>query len=249
VELKQKHRARLETEALEDRQLLAGHITFAPFTGIITIRGTPRADKAVVSYARGGGKVKVSVSGGWTGVAKVARAQVTEINFRGGGGRDRLINKTDIPVNGSAGPQAQPSEVVLSPDQLVIFQQTNLHRQGNGLAPLEVNALLQQVAQAHADNMARQDRFGDTDANGHILDGHDVLYRVGAVGYIASLLGENVAVGSGFANPAQELIDAWWNSPDHRAIILISDFTQIGVGVARSASGRTYGVQVFARPV
>jgi uncharacterized protein YkwD len=121
--------------------------------------------------------------------------------------------------------------------------------QTNGCLPaLTVSAVLMQVAQAHAANMARQDRYGDTDTNGHILDGHDVVYRVAQVGYQWSWLGENVAYCYGYSDPAAQLITQWWNSPDHRANILGSNYTEFGVGLATGASGRTYAVQVFARP-
>src|SRR5262245_50444502 len=60
---------------------------------------------------------------------------------------------------------------------------TNAAMLAAGLAALPSDARLMQAAQDHAANMARQDRYGDTDTNGHILDGHDVVYRVAQVGY------------------------------------------------------------------
>jgi len=96
--------------------------------------------------------------------------------------------------------------------------------------------------------MARQDKYGDSGTNGHILDGHDVVYRIAQVGYQWSWLGENVAYCYGYSDPAAQLTTQWWNSPDHRANMLGSNFTEIGVGIATGASGRTYGVQVFAKP-
>jgi uncharacterized protein YkwD len=75
---------------------------------------------------------------------------------------------------------------------------TNAARVEAGLSPLAADARLMQAAQAHADNMATQDKYGDTDTNGHYLDGHDVVYRVAQVGYDWSWLGENVAYCFGF---------------------------------------------------
>jgi uncharacterized protein YkwD len=37
-------------------------------------------------------------------------------------------------------------------------------------------------------------------------------------------------------------------SPAHRANILSAKYTETGVGMARSKSGRIYSVQVFGRP-
>jgi uncharacterized protein YkwD len=136
----------------------------------------------------------------------------------------------------------------LTADEFLLYQWTNMDREMSGQAALFVNPLLQSVAQAHADDMASQDRFGDTDTDGHILNGHDLVYRVGAVGYAWSTLGENVAYNLGFADPAAAFMEQWWNSPPHRANILNPAFTETGLGVARGASGRTYAVQVFARP-
>jgi uncharacterized protein YkwD len=125
---------------------------------------------------------------------------------------------------------------------------TNNWRTGNGRAALTVNALLQQAAQAHAENMARQDKYGDDDRNGHILDGHDFIWRIDQVGYNWSEAGENVAYNFGYSNPAQTMANPWWESAGHRANMLNGDYTEIGIGFARGASGRWYGVQLFGRP-
>jgi uncharacterized protein YkwD len=136
----------------------------------------------------------------------------------------------------------------LTAGQQLIFQQLNLHRQQAGLPPLTLNPLLLAAAQGHAENMARQDKYGDSGTDGHILDGHDVVYRVRLVGYRFSWLGENVAFNQFYADPAQTLADQWWNSLPHRANMLESRYTEVGIGIATGASGRTYGVEVFGHP-
>jgi uncharacterized protein YkwD len=247
----------LALQQLEDRQLLSGNITFNPVAGMVSVKGTPGSDKLAISYAHHGNRVKVVLTGGAEATARFPRSEVTQIVFRGKGGRDRLINTTTIPatltrarVNRKAptGPSGGDGVALLSADDLLIFQQINNHRLAAGPAALRVNPLLQEAAQNHADNMARQDRYGDTDTDGHILDGHDVVYRVGVVGYRWSSLGELVAVNAGLPNPAQALMDQWWGSPPHHAILLTGGFTEVGVGVARGASGRTYGDVVLAAP-
>jgi hypothetical protein len=137
----------------------------------------------------------------------------------------------------------------LTPGQQLLYQQLSLHRQQSGLPLLTINPLLMAAAQGHADNMAQQDKYGDSGTDGHILDGHDVVWRVTQVGYRFAWLGENVAYNQYYPNPAQTLADQWWNSPPHRANMLEPLYTEIGVGIATGASGRTYGVEVFARPV
>lgn len=56
--------------------------------------------------------------------------------------------------------------------------------------------------------------------------------------------GENIAAGQ--TTPAQ-VVDAWMNSPGHRANILERAYKYIGVGYVNSGSGyRHYWVQMFA---
>ena len=165
----------------------------------------------------------------------------------GGNGQDTFSSGSrDTVAAGSQDPISQSP--LLNAGANIVLQMTNNWRVSNGLPALSVNALLQQAAQAHADNMARQDKYGDTDQNGHILDGHDFIWRLAQVGYNWSVAGENVAYNFGYANPAETLANQWWESAGHRANILDADYTEIGIGVAQGASGRWYGVQLFARP-
>lgn len=129
----------------------------------------------------------------------------------------------------------------------VIVKLTNAFRRARKLPPLKVNATLASVAQKHAENMARQDKYGDTDRNGHILDGKGPKDRVEASGYKYARFTENV----GYTNrpgPARDLVTLWSESPAHRKNMLDPTVTEIGVGIARGRSGKYYGVQVFAKP-
>ena len=54
--------------------------------------------------------------------------------------------------------------------------------------------------------------------------------------------GENIAMGQ--TSPSQ-VMNGWMNSEGHRANILNSSFTKIGVGVVQNASGRYYWTQHF----
>ena len=65
------------------------------------------------------------------------------------------------------------------------------------------------------------------------------------VGYAYRSSGENVA--EGYTSGAA-LMASWMTSPPHRANILSAKYTETGVGMARSKSGRVYSVQVFGRP-
>ena len=60
----------------------------------------------------------------------------------------------------------------------------------------------------------------------------------------ASRVGENIAYGT---VSADQMVAMWMRSPGHRANILSSHFTHLGVAAATTATGRTYGTQNFLR--
>jgi uncharacterized protein YkwD len=60
-----------------------------------------------------------------------------------------------------------------------------------------------------------------------------------------SAAAENIAYGQ---RTAQEVVTAWMNSPGHRANILSSSTTQIGVGAAKKSDGTLYWTQMFMKP-
>lgn len=55
--------------------------------------------------------------------------------------------------------------------------------------------------------------------------------------------GENIAWGQ---RSPEEVMNAWMNSPGHKANILNENFTRIGVGHYQNGSGTNYWVQLFA---
>lgn len=57
-----------------------------------------------------------------------------------------------------------------------------------------------------------------------------------------STAGENIAYGQ---TSPQEVVDAWMNSPGHRANIMNGAFTSIGVGYCEDANGTDYWCQIF----
>jgi uncharacterized YkwD family protein len=60
-----------------------------------------------------------------------------------------------------------------------------------------------------------------------------------------SAAGENIAYGQ---RNAQEVMTSWMNSSGHRANILSSAYTHIGVGVAKASNGTLYWTQEFTKP-
>jgi uncharacterized protein YkwD len=124
-----------------------------------------------------------------------------------------------------------------------LVELTNADRAGNGLGDLAVNPVLQKAAQMKADDMAAKGYFAHNSPEG-ITPWH--WFK--EAGYGFSFAGENLAV---YFSDSAELERAWMNSPLHRANILNSYFTEIGIATAKGAyQGRetVYVVQEFGRP-
>lgn len=106
---------------------------------------------------------------------------------------------------------------------------TNVERANNGLPPLKAASELMNSAQYHSDWMATYNCFA------HNCPGEpDWVTRIVNAGYVnAQALGENIAAGQGSASAA---VQAWMNSPDHRANMLSDAFREAGGGYAYSGS-------------
>ncbi len=126
-----------------------------------------------------------------------------------------------------------------------VIEQTNLQRAANGGLPaLKENSKLNQAAAAKLKDMFAQQYFEHESPQGK---GPADLAKAAGYEYIA--IGENLALGN-FDND-KVLVQDWMDSPGHRANILNSRFTEIGVAVGRGEyEGRTVwlAVQEFGRP-
>ena len=89
---------------------------------------------------------------------------------------------------------------------------------------------LEQAAQGHSTSMADNDYFSHTG-----LDGSSPGDRITAAGYQWRTYGENIA--AGYSN-ADDVINAWLNSPGHCANIMNPNFTEIGVASAENSSSQ-----------
>lgn len=125
-----------------------------------------------------------------------------------------------------------------------IILQTNIERGQNGLGFLAEASTLDVMAASKANDMCEEQYFAHTSpagiGAGELAD---------SFGYDYISVGENLAFGS-FAGDAA-VVTAWMDSPGHRANILNSKFTEIGVGVTRCLfEGRSVwlAVQYFGRP-
>jgi uncharacterized protein YkwD len=122
-----------------------------------------------------------------------------------------------------------------------LVELTNQERKKADLPALQLNPTLSKIARAHAENMARQGKME------HVLDKKGPLDRVRDAGYRFTKAGENIAFGEEGAT-AVMIMKAWMESKDHRANILLPEYTETGLGIARDKSGDLWYAQVFAKP-
>lgn len=127
----------------------------------------------------------------------------------------------------------QINDSVLSYEKEVI-RLVNMVRAQNGLKPLKENWELSRVARYKSQDMADNKYFSHTSPT---YGSPFQMMRDFGLSYRSA--GENIAYGQ---RTPQEVVNAWMNSSGHRANILNSSYTQIGVGYV--ADGR-YWTQMF----
>lgn len=139
-------------------------------------------------------------------------------------------SKPDNP--GESKPEEQDKAYVYG---LRITELVNQHRAEAGLAPVEYSAELSKPAQTRVFEIEKS--FSHTRPDGRYfssaLKDHGISYRY---------TGENIAWGH---KSPEEVVEAWMNSPGHRANILNERFTKLGVGYQQNAKGVNYFTQLF----
>jgi uncharacterized YkwD family protein/spore coat assembly protein SafA len=121
-----------------------------------------------------------------------------------------------------------------------VVRLTNVERSKNGLPALTQNWELSRVARYKSADMAAKGYFS------HQSPTYGSPFTMMQnFGIRFSAAGENIAYGQ---RTPQEVVNAWMNSPGHRANILSRSYSQIGVGFARNKSGTAYWTQMFIQP-
>ena len=114
-----------------------------------------------------------------------------------------------------------------------VFTLTNAQRTQAGLRPLVSDPALDAAAAEWARQLASSCTFAHSTAQWRSS-------RVAASGWVAT--GENIAAGQ---PDAKSVMTAWMNSAGHKANILDSRYTGVGVGYATGSCYRSYWVQIF----
>ncbi|MCZ8334834.1 MAG: CAP domain-containing protein [Rhodobacteraceae bacterium] len=115
----------------------------------------------------------------------------------------------------------------------------NAERQAKRLAPLALDARLQDAAQSHACDSATRNRMGHDGS-----DGSDLGDRAARAGYDFREIAENVAQGY---PSAQSVTQGWMNSPGHRRNILMRGARDAGLGIAIGGDGDLHWVLKLGR--
>lgn len=124
-----------------------------------------------------------------------------------------------------------------------IISLTNASRSSLDLSTLSENALLDASAQAKAEDMLAHQYFAHTSP-----DGVTPWSWIKGKGYSYRYAGENLAV---YYTEAEDVNAGWMASPTHRANIVDTRYTDIGVGVAQGEYNgypAVFVVQHFGKP-
>ena len=145
-------------------------------------------------------------------------------------------SKTKTPSNSKPGKTATKAPKTTAPvtvsaeaaAEAEVLKLVNVERSKVGCSPVAANSALSDLASAFSEDMAARGFFDHTDPSG--ASPWDRAAKAG----ITSLGGENIARGQA---DAAAVMDAWMNSPGHRANILNCDFKTLGVGVHMGSGG------------
>jgi len=117
----------------------------------------------------------------------------------------------------------------------------NRERQNRGLAPLELDPVLTELAQGHAQGMVDYDHYGHT-----TIEGDSYRDRLKEHDIALNWVGENYYVTCCPKDQAVECAMEWlMGHPPHRRNIVNANYSLVGIGVAWDPAGMYVFVQDF----
>jgi uncharacterized protein YkwD len=137
---------------------------------------------------------------------------------------------------GSTTTNSQTSTSGTSSEKQQAFALLNQDRAANGLPALTLNSKLTSLADAYAADMIKRGYFSHYNP-----EGQSPFDRMNNAGISYKTAGENLAINTNVS--AAEA--AFMKSSGHRANILNSSYTDVGIGVVHSSDGSVYVVQEF----
>lgn len=172
--------------------------------------------------------------------------QFPGVNMPGSNVPDNSLPMPEFPIPDYPGNMLPDQPGDLTPDQPEadgsqdafanqVVKLVNEERAKAGLSPLTVHNGAASAAQTRAREIERS--FSHTRP-----DGSSFNTALTAAGVNFRGAGENIAYGQ---STPQQVMEGWMNSSGHRANILNSNYTSIGVGHYKNASGVDYWTQLF----
>jgi len=133
-----------------------------------------------------------------------------------------------------------PAIVDTSNFEAEVIRLINIQRQSVGSPPLQLYGRLADIARAHSREMASVDQLGHDGLDGslpweRIARANLSIHPRRNTAALGSRAGnENAGAGQ---NSPERVVDAWMNSPGHRANMLDRRWTHAGVGFVRTDTG------------
>lgn len=124
----------------------------------------------------------------------------------------------------------------------LIFNKVNEERAKAGVPALSYNSTMETYARVKSKDMGVRNYFDHVDP-----DGEMITAQMARDGVSYNAWGENIAYIGGVSDAAalaEQFMTNWMNSDGHRANILSTNFTSVGVGVYKSGN-RYYATQEF----
>lgn len=146
----------------------------------------------------------------------------SNVGSNSSGGKDYIESNNQ---QNSGSTSTAKSAMTAEETQLVSL--INSERAKQGLAALKINNTVANVARAHSQDMLANNYFDHYD-----LNGGSPFTRLSQAGIVYRTAGENIAINGSVPNAHT----AFMNSAGHRANVLSSEYTQVGVGIVHSGS-------------
>ncbi len=125
----------------------------------------------------------------------------------------------------------------------VVVDLTNSERKDLNAVPLKRSSVLDEAARLKAEDMAKNSYFAH-----YSPAGTSPWFWFDKVSYTYAHAGENLAI---HFKDSGAVVEAWMNSPSHRANIVNPNYTEIGVGTAKGTFDgyeTVFVVQMFGTP-
>lgn len=164
---------------------------------------------------------------------------------------DTPSQDTNNPSQDSNTPSETPNNTPVVSDsnyiaeiEQAIFERVNSERAAAGLPALSYNTTMENYARIKSKDMGDNGYFSHEDLQGNLI-----TEQMKADGVTYKAWGENIAYiqgVSGNSTLATQFMDNWMNSSGHRANILSTNFSSIGIGVYKIGN-KYYATQEFYR--